>query len=137
MAVLTGKQHAFVAAYIGDARGNATEAARIAGYAKPAEQGYENLRKPHIADAVAEWTEKAKVQAIATKQYRLDRLAEMERTWVTVFKAEPDTGVSKELREIYKHVAQETGDWEEKSAARVQASINLVLVKPAEVAGDA
>ena len=39
-------------AYLGEARGNATEAARIAGYATPAEQGYENLRKPQIRAAI-------------------------------------------------------------------------------------
>ena len=49
---LTKKQSDFIAAYLGEARGNATQAARIAGYAKPAEQGYENLRKPHIASRV-------------------------------------------------------------------------------------
>ncbi len=51
---LTVKQESFIAAYLGQANGNATEAARIAGYKKPAEQGYENLRKPQIATRVKE-----------------------------------------------------------------------------------
>lgn len=51
---LTIKQEAFIAAYLGEAKGNASEAARIAGYSKPAEQGYENLRKPQIASRVKE-----------------------------------------------------------------------------------
>lgn len=48
----TTKQEEFIAAYLGEARGNATQAARIAGYANPAEQGYQNLQKPHIAARV-------------------------------------------------------------------------------------
>lgn len=53
---LTTKQQLFVEAYLGAARGNATEAARLAGYAGTDETlraiGYENLTKPHIAEAV-------------------------------------------------------------------------------------
>ena len=45
----TLKQRKFIDAYVGPANGNATEAARQAGYAKPMEQGYENLRKPQIS----------------------------------------------------------------------------------------
>lgn len=51
-AELTGKQRAFINAYLGEARFNATEAARIAGYKGDdtvlAAVGYENLRKPQI-----------------------------------------------------------------------------------------
>src|ERR1043165_2529868 len=50
--VLTGKQRAFINAYLGEAKFNATEAARIAGYKGDdvtlAAVGYENLRKPQI-----------------------------------------------------------------------------------------
>lgn len=53
---LTGKQQAFINAYLGEARFNATEAARLAGYdgndATLAQIGYENLRKPEIAAEV-------------------------------------------------------------------------------------
>jgi phage terminase small subunit len=53
---LTGKQQAFVNAYLGPANFNATEAARLAGYAGNdatlAAVGYENLRKPQIAEAI-------------------------------------------------------------------------------------
>lgn len=53
---LTGKQWAFVLAYTGQARFNATEAARQAGYkgndVTLATVGYENLRKPHIKRAI-------------------------------------------------------------------------------------
>jgi hypothetical protein len=55
---LTGKQRLFVEAYQGDARGNATEAARLAGYKGNArtlcQVGAENLRKPNIQRALAD-----------------------------------------------------------------------------------
>lgn len=51
-AELTGKQRAFINAYLGEAKFNATEAARVAGYKGDdvtlAAVGYENLRKPQI-----------------------------------------------------------------------------------------
>jgi len=51
---LTTKQALFVEAYCGVARGNASEAARIAGYAEKscAMIGSTNLRKPKIAAAI-------------------------------------------------------------------------------------
>lgn len=51
---LTTKQELFIAAYLGEARGNATQAARIAGYKNPEASGKENLRKPPIASRVKE-----------------------------------------------------------------------------------
>lgn len=54
---LTAKQALFVEAYLGKAQGNATEAARLAGYKGNAHTlqvvGGENLSKPVIAAAVA------------------------------------------------------------------------------------
>ncbi len=50
---LTLKQLKFVDAYLGKANGNATEAARIAGYAVPRQQGHENLTKPDISAEIA------------------------------------------------------------------------------------
>ena len=53
---LTLKQRLFVEAYTGEARGNATQAARLAGYRGNdktlAQVGKENLRKPTIANAI-------------------------------------------------------------------------------------
>ncbi len=50
---LTNKQRLFCEFYVGAARGNATEAARLSGYAGSDETlravGAENLTKPHIA----------------------------------------------------------------------------------------
>jgi phage terminase small subunit len=49
---LTDKQRLFAAYYLGEARGNATKAARLAGYQGSDhvlhQIGYENLRKPEI-----------------------------------------------------------------------------------------
>lgn len=54
---LTEKQRRFVEAYMGEAAGNATEAARLAGYKGNANQlgsiGTENLQKPAIQEAIA------------------------------------------------------------------------------------
>lgn len=56
MGKLTEKQRRFVDAYLGEAAGNATEAARLAGYKGNdntlASVGTENLRKPAIAEAI-------------------------------------------------------------------------------------
>lgn len=42
---LTAKQSTFIDAYLGEAKMNAAQAARIAGYKHPETQGAENLRK--------------------------------------------------------------------------------------------
>ena len=44
----------FVSAYLGDAHGNATEAARIAGYKQPQSQGPRLLKKVAIASRVSQ-----------------------------------------------------------------------------------
>lgn len=50
---LTPKQEAFALEYIKNG-GNASDAARKAGYKKAPEQGCENLKKPHISSYIAE-----------------------------------------------------------------------------------
>jgi len=53
---LTQKQRLFVEAYVGEARGNATEAARLAGYKGNSSTlgavGYENLQRSVIIEAI-------------------------------------------------------------------------------------
>ena len=60
---LTEKQRRFVEAYMGESRGNATDAAPRAGYvgsdATLAMVGNENLRKPKIRDAIQARQEEA------------------------------------------------------------------------------
>ena len=71
-ALRTEKQRQFVLAYIGEARFNATEAARMAKYDGSDETlraiGYENLTKPHIRAAIDEILEEHAIterQAVA------------------------------------------------------------------------
>lgn len=63
---LTAKQSTFIDAYLGEARMNAAQAARIAGYKHPETQGAENLRK------LRPWIDKAMnerhTEAIATQK---------------------------------------------------------------------
>ena len=63
---LTAKQSTFIDAYLGEAKMNATQAARIAGYKHPEVQGAENLRKlrPYIDKAMNE----RHTDAIATQK---------------------------------------------------------------------
>lgn len=53
---LTAKQSTFIDAYLGKAKMNAAQAARIAGYKHPETQGAENLRKlrPYISKTMNE-----------------------------------------------------------------------------------
>ena len=65
---LTSRQQAFVEHYA--ACGNATEAARRAGYKKPRSVGSENLTKPGIQAALSAITSKVASARIATAQER-------------------------------------------------------------------
>jgi len=59
---LSGKQRKFCEAYVGEARGNATEAARLAGYKGTTKAltvvGSRNLGKPSIVQHITELAEK-------------------------------------------------------------------------------
>jgi hypothetical protein len=74
---LTGKQHAFVAAYLGEANRNATEAARIAGYQHPMQQGNRLLRNVEIMSQIDSWRGDVKVSTIATIEGRVDVLTDI------------------------------------------------------------
>lgn len=60
---LTTKQEAFVAAYLGAAHGNATEAARMAGYKTPMQEGSRLLRNAVISARVQEQVKRAAASA--------------------------------------------------------------------------
>lgn len=49
---ITEKQRKFIEAFVGEAKGNATEAARLAGYSQAEASGHENLRKPKILEKI-------------------------------------------------------------------------------------
>lgn len=68
---LSVKQQLFVTALVGEAKGNAAEAARIAGYRSRTDQGFarigeENRRKPEIAKAIATALERLEAEGMAT-----------------------------------------------------------------------
>jgi hypothetical protein len=73
---LTTKQEAFVAAFIGAARGNATEAARMAGYRGSDNVlkaiASENLTKPDIATRIKEYRDQIEAEGLANLQNRLN-----------------------------------------------------------------
>lgn len=68
------KQAAFVAAYIGPAAHNATEAARLAGYKHPNKQGPALLVNLGVKRAIDEHLSHVKARGIAHKQNRVDAL---------------------------------------------------------------
>lgn len=76
-AKLTPRQQAFVEHYA--ACGNATEAARLAGYRKPNPQGAENLAKPSIQAALAALIEKVSSSRIADAKERQEFWTAMMR----------------------------------------------------------
>jgi phage terminase small subunit len=91
---LTAKQIAFVAAFIGESRGNATDAARRAGYHGNGKTlsaiGLENLEKPGIKEAVQEWRDEVKASGIASLEYRVASLDDMEQRYRRLIEARRD-----------------------------------------------
>ncbi len=75
MAKLTEKQKRFVAEYLVDL--NATQAAIRAGYSKKTAEviGYENLRKPQIADEIEKRQEKLRNKLEITQEKVLEEIA--------------------------------------------------------------
>jgi phage terminase small subunit len=87
--MLTPRQQAFVEHYA--ACGNATEAARRAGYKQPNPQGAENLAKPSIQAAIAERTQAAVSARIATAEER-------QSFWTAVLRGEEDAEMKDRLK---------------------------------------
>lgn len=74
-AKLTHKQQLFVEAYLGVAKGNATEAARLAGYKQPQMHGSRLMKNDEIASRV-----RARVEAVGmTADEVLNELAAVAR----------------------------------------------------------
>jgi phage terminase small subunit len=80
---LTPKQQAFVAAYVGEAKGNATQAARLAGYEGNdltlRAVGAENLTKPAIIAALDVFRMATHTEAIMSAQEMAERLSRLSR----------------------------------------------------------
>lgn len=84
---MTPQRVAFVAAYIGEARGNASEAARIAGYKHPGQEGHRLLKNDEIASAIQEWRDDVKQRGIANLEYRVNRLDQLEQKYFDLIEA--------------------------------------------------
>jgi phage terminase small subunit len=85
---LTYKQRLFISYYLGEAGGNATRAAALAGYSIPGVQGYENLKKPYIRALID-----AKVGAVAMGADEvLARLSEIASADMADFVSEDEDG---------------------------------------------
>ncbi|MFL0684605.1 MAG: terminase small subunit [Algoriphagus aquaeductus] len=67
---LTDKEYRFANYYLGEARFNATEAAKLAGYSERTarQQGYENLTKPYIKKYIQERSESILEKLGATQE---------------------------------------------------------------------
>ena len=112
---LTDKQAAFVREYVADH--NATQAAIRAGYSQSTAYsiGWENLRKPEIAEAITEYESALADEIGITKQWILERLREvaercLQATEVTDREGNPTgewtfqaTGANKALELLGKH----------------------------------
>jgi hypothetical protein len=83
---MTDRQSAFLAAYLGEARGNAKLAATVAGYSWPAKQGPRLTTFPEIAEAIRvgrerearKWEERWEAELRAQDE---EFEAEIEREW--------------------------------------------------------
>lgn len=94
---LTLKQEAFIAAYLGDAKGVAVEAARQAGYKNPKPSAEDNMRNPAILARVSQHVA-AKYADADTVLAELTDVALAEwRDFITI-KTNPKTGEVVEVR---------------------------------------
>lgn len=100
---LTDRQRAFTIAYIGEAGYNATLAAKIAGYAQPAQSGWECCRNPHIRAAIDKHLEEINQVGLAQKQVRIARLNEM---WDKLDRYEKSESKKMSIRDIYSEKRQ-------------------------------
>lgn len=82
--------HAFVAAYLGPARLNATDAARRVGYAHPNKQGPKLLVNVGIQAEIQRWRDEVKGVAIGDMDYRLAVLDDLERRYRELIEARAD-----------------------------------------------
>lgn len=74
---LTERQEAFVIAYIGDAKFNGAEAARIAGYSQPRQSASENMSNPDIKRRINQHLESIRSEGIGNKAVRLAELNDL------------------------------------------------------------
>lgn len=104
MAGLTPKQTAFLAAYIGEARGVGVKAARIAGYAGNdhtlRQVATENLSKPDIASGIEADKARVRAEGIAIREQRVK--AQNER-WAALQLIVAERAADESLKEAAGH----------------------------------
>lgn len=86
---LTARQQKFVHAYI--ASGNASDAARRAGYGKPGQEGYRLLKNAQVARAIAQVTAAGASAKIADAQER-------KEFWTAVMRGDHDSEMKDRLK---------------------------------------
>src|SRR5689334_5345750 len=91
---LTAKRRAFVLAYIGEAQGNATGAARIAGYSKASEEGHRLLKNAQVVTAL-------EALRAPVEHRKILGIEELRAFWTRIATGEvPDVAVSRETGEV-------------------------------------
>lgn len=84
---MNDKRQKFIAAYLGPARLNATEAARIAGYKTPRQEGSRLLSNADIQGEIQAWRDEIKRQGIADQTFRIERLNDLDRRYWDLIEA--------------------------------------------------
>lgn len=116
-AKLTEKQRRFVEAYVGAACGNATEAARLAGYSGNdqtlRQMGFENLTKPDVATAVQKASKPIRTAAIMDQAER--------QALLTKFAQSDEEETRDRLRSV-ELLGKMQGDFIERSVVEVKAA---------------
>ena len=97
MADLTTKQKRFADAYIGEARGNASAAARIAGYAHPEAQSWDVLKNPTVRAYI---DERLMVEAMSSAEVLRETAAIARAEWrdFVTLRTDPKTGETLEAK---------------------------------------
>lgn len=84
---MNDKRRKFIAAFLGPARLNASEAARLAGYAHPGAEGHRLLKNAEVQEAIAEWRDQIRKQGIADQTFRIERLNELDHRYWSLIEA--------------------------------------------------
>lgn len=90
VAKLTDQQAKFVSFYVGEARMNASLAARMAGYSAHGSVAHEVLNKPHVRAEIDRVLDELRSENILNKRNRLEILVEMSDRALAIREARAD-----------------------------------------------
>jgi len=114
---LTLKQQKFIAAYVGEAKGNATQAAKLAGYKGNMDTlrqvGAENFAKPYIKREIEKLVEESPL--IAGKEERLKFYTDMLRNDTIDWRVRLDAA---------KTLGQVAGDFVQRTENKTDLNVN-------------